>query len=425
MELQISVDNCYTKLKFIAKASSIESAFKTMCTVPNTTTHFVSSPDTRKTLDILWSCLFTIIACTLTIQHLNWSLKDTWRSVKWMFITILAPELLLAKGASDLQHARLSQVELKRLAQEDGVPWTLTHTLFENMGGFVIRRVQENGSRLRIVSFQSETIQDLPPNPCHVMAADIITLRKSGSLSKLPCITSEEINDKIKANLFIKSIAVTQILWMVVQILVCAGRKLAISQLEVSILAFSAYAVIIYFLHWQKPKDIKTPYTLVVLPGETLGSTLDSLRNNHTNEWGNGFFYKENSFACPSNCLEAVLLAGIFIGCFVFGGIHMAAWNFHFHTRTDLIIWRVASTFCTTFALIYLLVVSVQLIIFAICFELELETQEILLSIIGLALALLYLVGRLILLVEIFRTLLFLPPHAFVATSASNIPHVA
>jgi hypothetical protein len=37
----------------------------------------------------------------------------------------------------------------------------------------------------------------------------------------------------------------------------------------------------------------------------------------------------------------------------------------------------------------------------------------------------LYVAARLFLLVEIFRTLLFLPPSAYVSTWAANVPHVA
>ncbi len=42
-----------------------------MCTLPPTTPNFVSEPDFRGTLGTLWRCLFTILACTWTIQHLN------------------------------------------------------------------------------------------------------------------------------------------------------------------------------------------------------------------------------------------------------------------------------------------------------------------------------------------------------------------
>lgn len=45
--------------------------FDTKCSTPENPTNFVSSPDSRGTLDILWSCAFMIITCTWTIQHLN------------------------------------------------------------------------------------------------------------------------------------------------------------------------------------------------------------------------------------------------------------------------------------------------------------------------------------------------------------------
>ena len=37
----------------------------------------------------------------------------------------------------------------------------------------------------------------------------------------------------------------------------------------------------------------------------------------------------------------------------------------------------------------------------------------------------LYLLARLYLLVEVFRTLCFLPPDAYISTWAANIPHIA
>ncbi|KAN0091647.1 hypothetical protein V8E51_017494 [Hyaloscypha variabilis] len=460
------------------KASSIESTFKSTCTIPNKTTHFVSSPDTRGTLDILWSCLFTIIACTLTIQHLNvpeqregrdpgwrgdlkWSLRDTLRSLKWMLITVLAPEILVGKGMGDLHHAKLSHTKLANFARDDGVPWSMTHTLFADMGGFVIRRSREGNADINpkiavtnpngeaVVATEPVTIQHLHPDPYHVMAEDIIILRTLGTLSKLPYITMEEINDKSKANLFIKAIAVTQILWMIVQILVRTTRKLATSQLEISVLAFSVCAVIIYFLYWQKPKDIMAPYTLILLHAGTFDSTIPLLWPKEIQEMrylplhatlalSFGFSWKGVKPGQPipndRSAAEYYLTAqvtphdsfavGFFFGCATFGGIHIAAWNFHFPTKADLILWRVASIFCTGFPFTSLLVLFAHEV-FADRVHTSDETDENLSKGYKMALTLLYCLGRLILLVEILRTLFFLPPNAFMATFASNIPHVS
>ena len=45
--------------------------FKPNCTAPATSVNLISTNKIRGTIDILWSCLFTIIACTWTVQHLN------------------------------------------------------------------------------------------------------------------------------------------------------------------------------------------------------------------------------------------------------------------------------------------------------------------------------------------------------------------
>jgi hypothetical protein len=132
------------------------STFEASCTTPNTTTNYVSGPDTRGTLDILWGCLFTIIACTWTIQHLNvpeqrdgrdpgwrgsikWQLKEAWVSLKWIFYSMIAPELILGKSWWHLNEAWDSFPEIRELASHGAVPWSLTHSLFANMGGFVLK----------------------------------------------------------------------------------------------------------------------------------------------------------------------------------------------------------------------------------------------------------------------------------------------
>jgi hypothetical protein len=153
-------------LSFVAITHAY-TTFDITCTLPSAPANFVSSPNARGTLDILWSCLFTIIACTWTVQHLNvpeqreggdpsffgdikWILRSAWTSTKWMLATMLAPELLLAKSWGDRQDARYDLNELKSFASEDGVPWTMTHCLFANMGGFVIRSYSDRPEAQKI-----------------------------------------------------------------------------------------------------------------------------------------------------------------------------------------------------------------------------------------------------------------------------------
>src|SRR5204862_325718 len=46
-------------------------SFHTSCTMPTYNVNFFHPPPIRGTMDILWSCLFTVFLCTWTAQHLN------------------------------------------------------------------------------------------------------------------------------------------------------------------------------------------------------------------------------------------------------------------------------------------------------------------------------------------------------------------
>ena len=130
--------------------------FQPNCTLPSTPVSYVLSPNIRSTLDILWSCLATIIACTYTVLHLNvpeqrrdrdpgfrgdfkWGARRLCRSVKWAIITILVPEFILAKSWLDYASARRQLKKLHNKFPSTKQTWSMTHMLFADMGGFVLQ----------------------------------------------------------------------------------------------------------------------------------------------------------------------------------------------------------------------------------------------------------------------------------------------
>lgn len=175
-------------------------------------------------------------------------------------VTTIAPELLLAKAMQDLGSAQVDLTALQRIASEDGVPWSLTHSLFADMGGFVVTegmpevinegkesmdpRPTGNGgisttTHTGGVALQKKTVPtwdtstepvnatnlvdesyitrssslrpqegalDTSPTPTsrlrdkpfYLAARCLIKLRQAGLLSRLPSVTLEEINDKSK-----------------------------------------------------------------------------------------------------------------------------------------------------------------------------------------------------------------------------------
>ena len=433
-----------------------------------------------------------------------------WTSTKWMLATMIAPEILLGKAWGDLEDAKFLLDALQGFATEDGVPWTLTHSLFANMGGFVIRvntertrgRLVQMARGTRIVSETPELIrqgdiaqsasgkkdqnacdsvahtsrhdiyseeivsesnadpngaqikratsvlQTQAPsyqNPFHLIASDILRLRRAGVLERLPYVTIEEIKDKSKGDSFARAIAVIQIAWTMVQVIARAIRHLAISQLEIAVVAFSVCAIIIYGLNWKKPKGVEVPYVLLQYQREIPKQVLRVLQARRYLEGsiftgvadatGEAFgvkalvdrifgLTKSKELGSPiSNDagphFGSRRIEGITIGSILFGALHIAAWNFIFPSRVEQITWWITSLYCTGVFFTYILFL---LLIFCGVLLFDMSERSLMIGIVlGISL---YVLARLFLIVEIFRTLCFLPPDAYVATWASNIPHI-
>ncbi|MCJ1320453.1 hypothetical protein MMC15_005792 [Xylographa vitiligo] len=509
--------------------------------------NYIPSYQNRGTLDILWSCLFTLIACTWTIQHLNipeqrghrdpgwrgdlkWCLKDSWTNLKWMIGTMIAPEYILGKALGDLMRARRSKLSMEAFAHSDGVEWGLMHGFYANMGGFVLRgneSLQTTSSREgtpdiegavlpqhtlpngtipsekgefgaplersnMIVRQQGTEAEDitclegeddskdpdldephsrsrrwgvskLGPNheiaskwlqsdgrrsrpcltdsasqvECHdpwfLLAEDIFWLRDKGIVPKLPNITENELNDKSKGDLFVKLTAMAQIFWVVLQVIVRATRKLTISQLELAVTAFSACALVTYFLLLHKPKGVQTPITLIEYQQPIpVGQLPPELRRRALQGFIRGLFnphediveYAEtmgkpiaNDAFEPSK--EIVYMhVGIGVSGAVFGGIHVAAWDFTFPTEVERDLWRLASVMSMTLLPILYSALLYNEFVRYIKYRLFIKIWN-------LTFGILYLAARIFLIMETFRSLFYLPPDAYISTWAQNLPHVA
>jgi len=432
-------------------------------------------------MDILWSCLFTILACTWTVLHLNvpeqredrdpgwkgnikWMIKRGLTSTTWMLITIVAPELLIGKYLGDLASAKADLQKMKQLADDDEVPWTLSHAFLANMGGFAVRwwvpkRIGKPASTITQRDANTQTDSDvsegLSPNKApkqtpidltedaarntpmlmHLVAKDIFDLRSNGCLARLPYLTPEELEDHNKSDSLIRVIAIIQIVWSVIQILARAARHLAVSQLEIAVLAFAACAVVMYGLNWYKPKGVQVPITILQYRDngpDSMQATIRSARRRRSgllldtflSLTGDLFDKEPHGGAIPNLSVigsnELTERWGLALGCLVFGGIHLAAWNFQFPTKVEQALWWAASLWCT-FSILFLFALS---LVGVFIYD-YVQIPDWIWFIIFQSLTIVYILSRLYLLVEIFRTLCFLPESAFVATWATNVPHVA
>lgn len=82
----------------------------------------------------------------------------------------------------------------------------------------------------------------------------------------MPRFTEEDIRDLGKSDAFTKVFALLQCNWLVIQSIARAAEGHAISQLELSTLAFIPCALAMYILWWQKPFGVERRRVLFRLP---------------------------------------------------------------------------------------------------------------------------------------------------------------
>lgn len=91
---------------------------------------WVSSPNVRGSMDILRSCILTLVACIYTALHLDVPRKTTWqyllmRKTKYVLLTLFAPEMSVFAAMQQLRYAwklRSALQTIQRREQEKN--WT-------------------------------------------------------------------------------------------------------------------------------------------------------------------------------------------------------------------------------------------------------------------------------------------------------------
>ena len=194
-----------------------------------------------------------------------------------------------------------------------------------------------------------------------------------------PHVSREEIEDKSKSDPFLKTLAVGQIVWSILQISVRSTRSLPISLLELSVLAFAACAVIFYILSWNKPKNISTAITVLEYDREIPADVQPGFQSVWNPVWELFGMVLAFRRACRSkgrpiptisyvqlgrgiDLLTFVILSGVTV---LFGGTHLAGWNFFFPTHMEQILWRCASVYTTTASLLMAFADRLHILVFS------------------------------------------------------------
>ncbi|ERF77102.1 hypothetical protein EPUS_08669 [Endocarpon pusillum Z07020] len=328
---------------------------------------WTSSPDGRGTLDIFWACLVTVFLSTWSAICLNVPEPNdtTWTRIRrkmWItIISLLGPECLLGYALGEWQSARASVAEFKQLRQDD--EWTLKHAFFAIMGGFVLRTSDD-------VRFFLDEKQIL-----WLLQRQAIS---TAQFEKSFLLDSKTISDRNNSDTFIRLIAVGQALWFCINIIARASQGLAVTTLEITVIGIIVDSILVYYFWKDKSADVEsievisiniTLGELILLEEDEAARTrpyfrtpldfvsrsiwyfnliyqylINTLKSLRPHAWQRS---KKKSLGRRSDndvlpVTGVTMVIGVFFGL-TFMGINFIAWNFHFPTPIERLLWRLSS----------------------------------------------------------------------------------
>jgi hypothetical protein len=406
-----------------------------------------------------------------------------------MAITIILPELVFGWALSSYISARRSTRLIVAYQQrgagsedrdEDKADWTMTHSMYANIGGFVVRfpRLQsewkpgplETGSELSWRRWLDEFVEDnerghpwlgaydWKAHPEHyrlakdllesdasflckskgcdhreacrplsvdvwvLSAAQILKAREFGIIDKLPTINENEIKDKSKEDALIKILALIQAVWLPIELIIRASTGRRSSQIEIMALAFAVCALMSYLLLLPQPKDVAIPTVLPAVrsPTSTEFEAIVKRTLGIMGAWPRPAYTMPN-FAIPHDRGQLFLL-GTTGGLLVFGLVHLIAWNFEFPTATEGLLWKISA--------LAVALLPVAWLILYLCLEnaaiprVSEETKPQILGGSFWASAVLFIFPRFFFLFEAVRSTYYLPPSSYTSNWANNIPRI-
>ena len=319
-----------------------------------TTRGWVTSPNGRGTLDIIWSCILTISLCSWSTLCLNLpAAGDSYfrivrRKIYMTGLGILGPEIILQLALGQWASARRS-VELFHASGYTS--WTMTHAFFADMGGFIL---------------QPKDSTSFP-----LTALQLHYLVKEGFL-KCPDVDKKTLQDKDKGEAFVRVITIIQICWFLLNCIGRGAQRLAITTFELTTIAFIVCSLATSYFWLRKPMDVETPFILTSeititeihardgeLAREPWDRTpLDFVEGRRGWSW-NIYWHHCLEFCrwigirfgpqrrpisrIPNDNFPEPSAVGMMILCvfhLAYAGIHLGGWNFHFPSNAEKILWR-------------------------------------------------------------------------------------
>lgn len=425
--------------------------FTPNCTLPDTSYNYVAAVNMRTILDIVWSSLSTLIACTYTVLHLNvpeqrggrdpgvlgnlkWLFKGLAPSIKWAAIAFLAPDYYAISAVRQYFAAKRCLREIQRQLK-DRTPgcndFAMTHAWYVRMGGFAIK----------------QNMSSKCPRVIHLTGSSFLALicGSNPSLSEhvqLP--TEADINDRSKSDSFAKCLGLLQIMYYILSCLTRIATNLAVTHLEMGVFGAAACSLISWTLFWNKPRTINTAVILADFQQEIPKSIAEVIEADKET----GLY--TSVYTCTNNLIRDKSDPDIFRDCIldlafmglsvILGMFHIVATSFAFPSDTDRLLWTICAVLSWLYAYCtFNLFGSIQraspvvgaLMLFWPGFSFDKSSDQVAKrymtfrnrdGLYHLVVAGFFLL-RAILMFEMVRLLFYVPPGALVATWTSSLPH--
>jgi len=363
----------------VAAVSSFNTTTPSNAAGANLVVGFRPEPDGRGTLGILLACLAVLLLNTWTVFHpnippLGQRERRLWlHKFKCFASAVAAPDAIAAMACSQWRYARRATKELQPL-----LPWwTMQHSFYAEMGGY---RVLDKSTG-QILVFRTPQLAWL----------------QKQRLIIIPELPKKEIDDKSKGDGIAKTLACVQSLWFLISCSARFQQHLPLTTLEIELLPYVAITWMVYIFWWKKPLQVAT-YTLIEVAQMTVSDLVRLSEATcpvdrapywwrpvpvelHARGWE--FFWMEKPWnlkrfsvintthLIPSelhkrvrrtmaesvvadwyrnavnechpsewDCWDDVVIYAT--GVFVLG-IPLIAWNYHFPTDIERILWRTAA----------------------------------------------------------------------------------
>lgn len=264
-------------------------------------------------------------------------------------------------------------------------------------------------------------------------ASQLLVARERGIIETLPTLSQASLDDHNKGNIFVTGLALIQILWMVIQLIVRWRQSLPSSQLEILALSFATCSIITYGLLWNKPKDVQTSCTVQAIKRPSPEDLIYIACAGPATS-----VYIRTSIWLPNTSISrdsrggnrsAVMFLGSALAMVVFSAFHCIAWNFKFPTEVEKLCWHISTVISACAVPLIWAIERVGYELWGMSLlsdtKIPFSPTAVRFSFRGISIliGLVFLLARIFITVEAFRSLAYLPPGAFLTTWSAGFPH--